>query len=187
MRISEIKVNNLIDTDIGSQHDYGIIELIPTDIEHDDPQIKGFCTFHLRFLKEKNSLVAIISHLSAEVKTFCNRCMQEIEENIQIEEFHESYILRISDEEENEDEPLYKVDMKHMCIDLSEVIRNNILLSQDMFILCKKECKGLCAECGKDKNKKLCTCENEDIKIPLESDTYKPFSILKEYKNEKQL
>ncbi len=44
-------------------------------------------------------------------------------------------------------------------IDLSSIIREQILLSLPMDWLCKEECKGLCAICGKDLNVDECGCE----------------------------
>jgi uncharacterized protein len=60
-----------------------------------------------------------------------------------------------------------------MTIDLNEMLRQEIILHFPPNPLCSSRCKGLCQVCGKDKNKKLCTCTVDDGKV------YKPFKDLK--------
>ncbi|GAQ87482.1 hypothetical protein KFL_003560090 [Klebsormidium nitens] len=43
-------------------------------------------------------------------------------------------------------------------IDLSEYIRQTILLKVPIRVLCKEDCKGLCIDCGADWNKQSCSC-----------------------------
>ncbi|MFH1830183.1 MAG: DUF177 domain-containing protein [Pseudomonadota bacterium] len=45
--------------------------------------------------------------------------------------------------------------------DVSEVIREQIVLAEPMKHLCKEDCKGLCPRCGKNLNKGPCTCSEE--------------------------
>ena len=55
-------------------------------------------------------------------------------------------------------------------IDLAQSIRDSILLSVPVICLCKEECKGICSQCGKNLNQRLCKCENESFIDPrLES------------------
>ena len=43
--------------------------------------------------------------------------------------------------------------------DLSNILRENILIEQPFKKLCKNECKGLCVVCGIDLNNKICSCK----------------------------
>jgi uncharacterized protein len=52
---------------------------------------------------------------------------------------------------------------EHHILDLSEAIRQNALLTIPMKILCRKDCAGLCQECGKNLNKGPCGCDTEKI------------------------
>ena len=55
-------------------------------------------------------------------------------------------------------------------IDLTQSIRDSILLSVPVICLCKEDCKGICSQCGKNLNQRLCQCENESFMDPrLES------------------
>ena len=46
-------------------------------------------------------------------------------------------------------------------IDLSSPARDLILLSLPQVILCRKNCSGLCPECGSNLNTNKCDCKNE--------------------------
>ena len=44
-------------------------------------------------------------------------------------------------------------------VDITEDLREDILLNITDFPICSEECKGLCAQCGADLNKGSCDCE----------------------------
>ena len=55
-------------------------------------------------------------------------------------------------------------------IDLTQSVRDSILLAVPVICLCKEDCKGICSQCGKNLNQGLCKCENESFTDPrLES------------------
>ena len=45
-------------------------------------------------------------------------------------------------------------------VDVTEAIREALILSLPHFPLCDEECKGLCAHCGKDLNEGPCNCRD---------------------------
>ena len=55
-------------------------------------------------------------------------------------------------------------------IDLTQSIRDSILLAVPVICLCKENCKGICSKCGHNLNQGPCECENESFVDPrLES------------------
>ena len=46
-------------------------------------------------------------------------------------------------------------------IDLNELMREQFYLALPMKPLCRDECKGLCAVCGKNLNRETCDCKRE--------------------------
>jgi uncharacterized protein len=42
---------------------------------------------------------------------------------------------------------------------LEDVLREQVLLSLPVRILCKPDCKGLCPRCGQNRNSQACSCE----------------------------
>lgn len=48
-------------------------------------------------------------------------------------------------------------------IDLKELVESHLYLSLPMKVLCKEDCKGLCQECGANRNHGQCSCGHEEI------------------------
>ena len=51
-------------------------------------------------------------------------------------------------------------------IDLTQSVRDGILLAVPVICLCKENCKGICSQCGKNLNQGLCKCSNESFVDP---------------------
>lgn len=52
-------------------------------------------------------------------------------------------------------------------LDLAPMLREQVILSAPMHPLCKDDCAGLCAHCGKDLNEGLCQCPVEPASNPF--------------------
>lgn len=48
-------------------------------------------------------------------------------------------------------------------IDLTETIRETLILSEPMKVLCRPDCKGLCPQCGANLNEGPCSCPTDRI------------------------
>jgi uncharacterized protein len=48
-------------------------------------------------------------------------------------------------------------------IDLTDLVREQILLDLPTQILCQEDCKGLCQKCGANLNEVNCNCEENEI------------------------
>jgi uncharacterized protein len=53
----------------------------------------------------------------------------------------------------------YEVPEGTETLDLTEDIREDILVNLSAFPLCSNTCKGLCPQCGKKLNKGACSCK----------------------------
>ena len=47
-------------------------------------------------------------------------------------------------------------------LDLKEAIREEVILSQTLLVLCDPDCKGLCPQCGVNLNEESCECSVEE-------------------------
>jgi uncharacterized protein len=64
----------------------------------------------------------------------------------------------------DEDEELEDADVVGFAgneIDLSDEVRDEILLAIPLQVLCQESCRGLCPVCGGNRNKVPCQCEEE--------------------------
>ena len=75
------------------------------------------------------------------VSGICGRCLEEIENPV------EASIDLFFDPEEIPEE-----------LDVSEDVREEVLLTFPMNLLCSNDCEGLCRNCGGNLNRNECTC-----------------------------
>ncbi|MFP2910354.1 YceD family protein [Pyxidicoccus sp. 3LFB2] len=48
-------------------------------------------------------------------------------------------------------------------IDLDPIVREQLLLALPMGTVCREDCKGLCPQCGINRNEAKCTCETKPV------------------------
>ena len=108
----------------------------------------------------------IRGNISVTVTLQCSRCLAEFNKAIDldvdltylpVEEMSREEIHEIA---RDESEIGYYRDDE---IDISDVIKEQLLLNLPMKPLCIDECKGLCPVCGTDLNLQQCNCKTEDI------------------------
>jgi uncharacterized protein len=86
----------------------------------------------------------------------CSRCLVGFNHIIDIQ-IHEKF----SSDPENKDEEIIFIEGD--TIDVTDVIKNNILLSLPIKKLCKDNCKGLCQNCGTNLNIATCDCTKDNV------------------------
>ena len=86
----------------------------------------------------------------------CARCLTTFDNAVTTT--FEAVLLRQVDENDESDE--IKLKITDGCVDLEETIKQMIYLSMPMKSLCKKDCKGICLNCGVNLNNEECKCNN---------------------------
>lgn len=81
----------------------------------------------------------------------CVRCEDPVEDSVDFD-VSETYLLTGQDDPDQEDVFVLDSDI----LDVSDVVRQNLLMEVDAFPLCKEDCKGLCPECGANLNRTTC-------------------------------
>lgn len=87
----------------------------------------------------------------------CGRCLEQFCTDIEVA-FSENY-LAAGSEAEGEDALFYEGDE----IDITDLVRESILLAEPLKIVCKEECKGLCPVCGTNLNATACSCDRDSV------------------------
>ncbi len=104
--------------------------------------------------------------LKTEVEIACGRCLQPVRLPIATE-LDERFVSSVTwrDEEQHElrMEDLNLAIFNGEAIDLDELVREQILLAVPGHVLCRDDCKGLCAVCRADRNFTSCQCEEKQI------------------------
>jgi uncharacterized protein len=49
------------------------------------------------------------------------------------------------------------------ALDLSDAIREEVILAADPYVVCGPECKGLCPRCGANRNFEKCACAWQEV------------------------
>ncbi len=125
--------------------------------------------------------IFLAGKITTEMGLSCSRCLEALQFPIE-SKISVCFVPKKSPNEFNADIELFDSDLEienysDNTIDLTQSVYDQILLSRPIVRLCTKECKGLCAQCGKNLNKETCDCEGEDDLDPR-------LAILKKIKNE---
>lgn len=93
----------------------------------------------------------------------CRRCLNPVEMKLD-HPLRFSYREGITDlEAEAEEEFVYAVPEKAREVDLSDAIREHVVLGLPEYAECREDCKGLCPHCGTNLNEQNCDCTAEPV------------------------
>lgn len=90
----------------------------------------------------------------------CDRCLTEFDYQI---EAPLATLVVLDQSTEFEDEDVIEVPASSLSIDLTKFVHDSLLLALPFKLLCKEDCKGLCAQCGTNLNEDTCDCEDTSI------------------------
>lgn len=156
----QYNVAQLIKEGIGASRHYDIVgDLYDIDANNPGPvHVEG----DLRFLRTIEGILAV-GKARATLRFECRRCLEMVEAEITFE-FEEEYVPSIDVETGvklpvGEDYGAEVVIDEHHILDLSEVLRQYTVTTTAELDLCRPDCKGLCPECGVNRNIETCTCD----------------------------
>ena len=151
-----INVSQQLKAPIGSIRDYELSEIIDIAGDGSANLVQG----EVRLMRTDRGILAT-GTLHTEVEVTCSRCLSlfscPLTLNIEDEYFPTTDIvsgalLPLPDE------PGYFTFDEHHVLDLTEAIRQYALLAVPMKPLCRKDCAGLCPNCGHNLNQGACHC-----------------------------
>lgn len=132
----------------------------------------------LTLMKIEDGIHAFVENMKTSLTLKCMKCMDEYNFKITLDQAERVYFFEDQKDELDQFDVFY-VDKKSFTIDISDFLRQEIILHFPMIPVCSSSCKGLCSTCGKNLNDGSCKCK------PVEKDN-KPLAILKDlYKNSK--
>ena len=106
-------------------------------------------------VKNVGGVLILKQTVSGEYETFCDRCMEPVTEEINIE-FEENFVKELSADDDTANI------LENENIDVSDITFRNIFSEIPLKHLCNDECKGICHNCGANLNISQCSCENEE-------------------------
>jgi uncharacterized protein len=90
----------------------------------------------------------------------CRRCLDPVE--VPVEE-ELSLLFSPQGEAGEEEDGVRLLPDRVMELELGEAIREELILSQRPFALCKPDCRGICPQCGTKLNEESCQCSSEEL------------------------
>lgn len=139
-------------------------EDFPLDLEGDGLSLDGAVTGTVR-VKMVEDVLTTSGQIAATLKSTCNRCLKPVSAPLKAE-FATDYRplsemgkdAGFGHEHELLGDDLDISFYSGEEIDLSDIIRDQIILAVPMRQLCRDDCKGLCPHCGQDLNEGDCGC-----------------------------
>ena len=97
----------------------------------------------------------------------CVRCLGEISHRQQTKisgvfAFPEAVARLDLSEQQREDEGIYRLESGQKAIDLTDLVRESLILDYPRYLKCSEDCKGLCPVCGCNLNEKDCGCLRQE-------------------------
>ena len=109
-----------------------------------DPPVSGA----LELVRTERGIF-VCGELQAKLQLVCSRCLVSFEKPVLLK-IEEEYLSRA-------EERAFAID-EHGEIELSEAVRQYMLLASPMKPLCREDCAGLCPVCGHNLNQGTCEC-----------------------------
>jgi uncharacterized protein len=115
-------------------------------------------------LTRTNRGILADARFQTRIRQECSRCLEDVTTPVKAritEEYFPTVDLRTGVVvKKPEDEEGYMLTDAHE-LDLTEPIRQAVLLEQPMKPLCRADCRGLCPTCGQNLNERVCDCTPE--------------------------
>ncbi|MEA3560239.1 MAG: DUF177 domain-containing protein [Candidatus Omnitrophota bacterium] len=137
-------------TEINQEEDPALLELNTVDIDFVSPLAVSCKVIRIDDNLNVNGL------FRAKVRFRCSRCVERFFSQVK-GKFNFDYPIK-----------------EEILLDITNDIREEVILSYPAVLCCSKNCKGLCIYCGRNLNKGKCSCKVENIS--------NKFSKLKEWK-----
>ena len=106
--------------------------------------------------------IRVTGELQTKIEMVCARCLEPV-----VEEVHRDFDLFYqpllkgtpNDEERLKDDDTEIGFFEGEGLFLADVLKEQVLLSLPMKVICQSDCRGLCPHCGANLNQEQCRCE----------------------------
>lgn len=155
-------VAQLMKAPVGTALEYPIHE---ESVQLDEElKVIGPLEGHVR-IRRTNQGLLVDGWVDLTLELSCTRCLTLFEQPMHVtfmEQFYPTVdiITGVALPPPEEEEDAFPIDDHHL-LDLTEAVRQNVILALPMVTLCREDCAGLCPQCGHDLNLGPCNCKPE--------------------------
>ncbi len=94
----------------------------------------------------------------------CRRCLEAVERELEMEL---ALVWAPPDpifgDEDGSDDAYRTLPEGAMDLDVGEAVREELILAAPLWNVCRETCRGICPECGADRNEQECHCAREEV------------------------
>ncbi|MCL4297751.1 MAG: DUF177 domain-containing protein [Anaerolineae bacterium] len=162
----EFNVAQLLKEATGAVRTYEVEIDLQGDFDDEEVKIVGPLTGQVRFLRTGPNILAT-GELQTTIEKNCGRCLTSFTAPVAVELEEEFFptldiITGAAITQPPEIEEANLIDEQHI-LDLSEVVRQELLVAGGPQLYCRPDCKGLCPHCGQDLNTGSCNCQDDVV------------------------
>lgn len=140
----------------------------------------------LTLIRMKDGVVAILTDLTTSLNLTCSKCLDDFSFPIAVSTAEREFLASAPNRNYDSME-VFLINPNDMSIDLTETLRQELLLHFPMIPVCSERCKGLCLDChvnlnleeNHDPNCQI-FLKKEQVETEESEQTYKPFANLKD-------
>jgi uncharacterized protein len=125
----------------------------------------------LSLWKENEEIVQLTGTMEGSLKGRCARCGEPVQQSLSCEFTYRISALPEQAVQEREvectEEDAQMLFLDGSEIDLQEILREQMYLNLPYTLLCRQECRGICADCGAVLNGGECGCNTEKTSSPF--------------------
>ncbi len=124
-----------------------------------DVKVKAVLTRHI-------AQIDVEGTISAPLEIDCSRCLQAINKDLEVN-FHAAFVapenFTESKEAELNADDLDVSVLEGNEINITELVREQLLLNLPEQVFCREDCQGLCEKCGANRNLIDCNCKQKEV------------------------
>jgi len=97
------------------------------------------------------------ARLQATLRADCRRCLAPVRVPLS----QTLGLVFIEEDEARQDDDCYVVPSRATALDLSDAVRQELILAVPQYVECRQDCRGLCPQCGADVIPGPCGCQKD--------------------------
>ncbi len=146
---------------------------IDADVEFEGVTLTKALSGGLKLMNIGDGVNARFEDFTTEVELECERCLKKFSKAIEIDSAERDFTLE-APKDIDDLHDIFLIEPKTFKIDITEPLRQEIILHFPAIPVCSSGCKGICHLCGADRNEKSCDCKEE------KPEEHKPLAALKD-------
>ena len=144
---------------------------VPLGLDYEEVEFSNALSCAVRLFRQGDDNVYVTADIETKILVECGRCITPVDIDITTT-FELLFSISSESSEESEADERY---FDGETLDISDDVRQAIVLEIPAWPLCSETCEGLCPQCGADLNISACPCEPTD---EASLSTSNPFSVL---------